>query len=93
MGGSLVGGRQHLERLDFDSVRGVAVFHPLLAAECCEQARQPGQEMLALFPEHPETLANTQAVADRCEFEADGGALAGAGASPRRDETSVRTTR
>src|SRR5690606_27791804 len=26
-------------------------------------------EMLALFPEHPETLANTQAVADRCEFD------------------------
>ncbi len=26
------------------------------------------QEMRALFPDHPETLANTQAVADRCEF-------------------------
>ena len=27
------------------------------------------QEMLALFPANPETLANTQAVADRCEFD------------------------
>src|SRR5690606_15696422 len=26
-------------------------------------------EMLALFPEHPETLANTQAVANLCEFD------------------------
>jgi DNA polymerase-3 subunit alpha len=27
------------------------------------------REMLALFPEHPETLANTQTIADRCEFD------------------------
>jgi DNA polymerase-3 subunit alpha len=27
------------------------------------------KEMRALFPDHPEVLANTQAVADRCEFE------------------------
>src|SRR5690606_32624247 len=26
-------------------------------------------EMRQLFPDHPETLANTQAVADRCEFD------------------------
>jgi DNA polymerase-3 subunit alpha len=27
------------------------------------------KEMKALFPDHPETLANTQLVADRCEFD------------------------